>query len=158
MIIDERTELADAASVASAAGTINVGDVIDTQVVRDLGNGQPVYLVVTVDTEIITGGSAGTIQFQLVSDAVSTPDTSTATKHAYSPVYVTDDAGNNSAQLNAGGVPFLVALPLEGVEYERYLGLQAVIGTTTVTAGAVNAFLSLDPYGWKAYADADNAN
>lgn len=156
MILDERTELADAVSVASTAGTINVGDVIDMSVVRDIGNGQPVYLIVTVDTEIITGGTAGTIQFQLVSDSVTTPDTSTATKHAYSPVYVTDDSAANSPELNAGGVPFQIALPVEGEQYERYVGLQAVIGTTTTTAGNVNAFLSLDPYGWKSHPDATN--
>ena len=156
MIIDERTEFADAVSVASTAGTINVGDVIDSSVVRDIGQGQPIYLIVTVDTEVITGGTAGTIQFQLVSDSVTTPDTSSATKHVYSPVYTTDDSAANSPELNAGGVPFQVALPIEGEQYERYIGLQAVIGTTTTTAGAVSAWLSLDPYGWKPAADANN--
>jgi len=156
MIIDKRTELADAVSVANAAATINVGNVIDLEAVRDVGNGQPVYLIVTVDTEIITGGTAGTIQFQLVSDAITTPHVSTATKHLYSPVFITDDDAANSPELNAGGVPWVVTLPLEGEQYERYIGLQAVIGTTTITAGAVNAFLSLDPYGWKAYPDAVN--
>jgi hypothetical protein len=156
MILDERTEFADAVSVAQTAGTYNLGDVIDTSVVRDMGQGQPVYLVLTVDTEVITGGVAGTIQFQLVSDAVTTPDTSTATKHLYSPVYTTDDAGANSPELNAGGVPWIVALPAEGEQYERYVGVQYVVATTTTTAGNVNAFLTLDPYGWKSYPDAVN--
>jgi hypothetical protein len=48
----------------------------------------------------------------------------------------------------------MIALPLEGKSYERYLGILAVIGTTTVTAGAINAFLTADPHEWAAQPDA----
>jgi hypothetical protein len=158
MILDERNEFADAASVAAAAGTALIGDVIDTSTVgRDLGNGQPLYLVITTATEIITGGVAGTIKFQLVSDAqAAIAVDGTATVHIDTGTFVTDDAGANSAQLNAGGVIACIALPLQGAVYERYLGILAVIGTTTVTAGAINAFLTLDPTGWKAYPEGAN--
>lgn len=157
MIHDKRTEFADAVSVTGSAGTALIGNQIDSEVVRDLGNGKPVYLVITVDTEIITGGSAGTIQFQLVSDAsASIAVDGSATVHYASRLFVTDDAAANDAAMNAGGVPVCVALPLEGPAYERYLGILAVIATTTVTAGKINAFLTLDPYGWKAYPDASN--
>lgn len=157
MILDNDLEFADALDIAAVAGTANAGDVVDAQVVRDLGNGQPVYLVVNVDTEIITGGTAGTIQFQLVSDSTAVPSTDgSQTIHAISEEFVTDDAAANDSELNAGGYPFVIALPLEGPEYERFLGLQVVIGTTTVTVGAINAFLTLDPIGWKSYPDAVN--
>lgn len=157
-ILDERTEIADAVSVAAAAGTANIGDVIDTgSVVRNLASGQPVYLVLTVDTSIITGGSAGTIQFRLVSDAITTPDTSTASVHWTSKAFVTDDDALND--LDAGEVIAVVALP-DGIQvpYERYLGIQAIVATTTVTAGAISAFLTLDPSVGqnKAYPDASN--
>jgi hypothetical protein len=152
MILDERTEFADAVSVAAAAGTALIGDVIDSGVVRDLGNGQPVYLVITTDTEIITGGVAGTIKFQLVSDAQAAIATDgSATVHIDTGDFVTDDAAANDAQLNAGGVIACIALPLEGNVYERYLGILAIIGTTTVTAGKINAFLTLDPHKWQSY-------
>lgn len=157
MIMDERTEFADAVSVAAAAGTALIGDVIDSSVVRDLGNGQPVYLVITVDTEIITGGVAGTLQFQLVSDAQAAIATDgTATVHFASRLFVTDDAAANDSVLNAGGVPVCVALPLEGIAYERYVGILAVTATTTTTAGKINAFLTLDPTGWQAYPEGAN--
>ncbi len=156
-IMDANLEFADAVSVANAAATINIGDVIDMSVVRDIGNGQPVYLVISVDTEIITGGSAGTIQFQLVSDAVTTPSTTTATIHAISEEFVTDDTLLIDDELRAGEFPFVVALPLEGPEYERYLGIQAIIGTTTTTAGNINAYLTLDPvHAPRSYPDASN--
>ena len=121
-ILDSTLEFADAVSVAAGAGTALIGDVIDLSAVqRDIGNGDPMYLVINVDTEVITG-----------------------------------DVAANSPELNAGGYPVVVALPLEGVPYERYLGVLATIGSTTVTAGKINAFLTMDPIGWKAYADGSN--
>ncbi len=154
MILDERNEFADAVSVAAAAGTALIGDVIDLgSVSRDIGNGQPLYLVIQTDTEIITGGSAGTIQFTLASDAQAAIATDgSATAHFVSASLVTDDAAANSAQLNAGGVIAAVALPMG--TYERYLGILCTIGTTTVTAGKINAFLTADVSKWVATDDA----
>lgn len=158
MILDERNEFADAASVAAAAGTALIGDVIDLGAAhRDIGQGQPVYLVITTDTEIITAGAAGTIKFQLASDAQAAIATDgSATVHIDTGTFVTDDAAANDAQLNAGGVIFCGPLPIEGHVYERYLGILCVTATTTTTAGKVNAFLTLDPTGWKAYAEGAN--
>lgn len=158
MIMDERTEFADAVSVAAAAGTALIGDVIDLGAAhRDIGNGEPLYLVITVDTEIITGGAAGTLQFQLASDAQAAIATDgSATVHYASRLFVTDDAAANDAQMNAGGVPVCVAIPWEGAVYERYLGILAVTATTTTTAGKINAFLTHDPAKWAAYAEGAN--
>ena len=155
MIFDERTEFADATSVAGAAGTALIGDVIDLEVVRDLGQGHPVYLVITCATSIITGGVAGTIAFALASDAQAAIATDgSATVHFQTKAFVTDDDALN--ELDAGATIAVVALPMEGAAYERYLGILATIGTTTVTAGAINAFLTMDPTGWKSYPDAVN--
>lgn len=157
MIMDERLEFADAVSVAAAAGTALIGDVIDlgTAATPDIGNGEEMWLVVTTDTEIITGGVAGTLQIKLVSDAQAAIATDgSATEHILSKVFVTDDAGANSAELNAGGVLIMARLPVE--TYERYLGILAVTGTTTTTAGKINAFLTKNPAKWKAIADGVN--
>lgn len=159
MIMDELLEFADAQSVAAAAGTALIGDVIDLGATpQDLGNGEPMYLVITTDTEIITGGVAGTIKFQLASDAQAAIATDgSATVHLDSGNFVTGAAGANDDQLNAGGVIFMGALPVGAARvYERYLGILATIGTTTVTAGAINAFLTKDPSKWVAYADGQN--
>jgi hypothetical protein len=158
MIMDEYNEFADAVSVAAAAGTALIGDVIDLGAVhRDIGNGKPVYLVITTDTEIITAGAAGTLAFALASDAQAAIATDgSATIHWQSRNFVTDDAAANSPELNAGGVIACIALPLEGAVYERYLGILAITATTTTTAGKINAFLTLTPTGWDAYPDASN--
>jgi hypothetical protein len=157
MILDERLEFCDATSVALTAGAAwqNIGDVIPLSVARDLGNGQPIYLVITTATEIITAGSAGTIAFRLVSDDSGTLHVSTSSVHVVSPTYVTDDAAANSAQLNAGGVILAVALPM--ADYETFLGIQVnVLTTDTVNtngASTINAFLTCDVSKWAAYAD-----
>lgn len=155
MILDERTEFADALSVANAAGTYLLGDQIDLQSAVDVGNGEPLYLMITVGTEIITGGSAGTISFALASDSTAAIATNgSATVHFQTRNFVTDDSAANDPQMNAGGVIACVPIPLEGATFERYLGIIYTIGTTTVTAGTVNAFLTNSPQKWRAYPDA----
>lgn len=152
MILDRLTEFADSVAVSGAAGTQNVGNALDLQgpppnTIGDIGNGWPVYWVVTIE-EAPTG--ADTVEFHLVSDAVDPPATDgSATLHA-----TTGDVA--IADLPAGKT-FCIALPLEGNLYERFLGLHV----TNVGAGAladlvVNSFLTLDPHGWQAYPDAQN--
>lgn len=153
MILDARNEFCDATSVAAAAGTALVGNVIDLGSVTNYpANSDGLYLVISVDTEVITGGSAGTIQFKLASDAQAAIATDgSATVHYTSASLVTDDSAANSDLLNAGGQICAVELPRGS--YERYLGILCTIGTTTVTAGAINAFLTNDPRAWVAMPD-----
>lgn len=154
MILDKRNEFADAVSVAAAAGTALIGDVIDLGTAsRDIGAGEPLYLIINTATEIITGGAAGTIEFRLVSDSTANLATS-PTIHFSTGTLVTDDAAANDARLNAGGLICSVALP-RGAVYERYLGVLAVTGVTTTTAGAINAWLSTEAFpAHRAYPDA----
>ncbi len=151
MILDKRTEFCDAVSCnTGAAGTYNLGDIIDLGAVspsRDLGGDMALYLVVTVDTGITTAGSAGTVAFQLVSDGTDTIATNgTQTVHATSRAFVT-----GSTAIAAGTTLFAIQLPLEGAAYERYLAVQQVTGTTALNAGKINAFLTEDVARWKAY-------
>lgn len=158
MILDERLEFCDATSVAGTAGTALVGDVINVQEIgKDIGvTGMPLYLVIQCATSIITGGSAGTIQFKLASDAAAAIDTAgNATEHWVSKAFVTD--GDDANDIDAGAYIARVPLPMETlVTYEQYLGILVVIATETVTAGAINAFLTFNPPNWRALPDASN--
>lgn len=147
MIMDERLEFADATAVTGAAATRLVGDVINLQQARDIGNGQPVYAVVQVVTAP-TG--ADTVKFQIVSDAQAAIATDgTQTIHAATDAEAIADL--------PVGTTFVLALPLEGKAYEQYLGFQVVnAGATALASLEVNAFLTLDPHGWQAYPDAAN--
>jgi hypothetical protein len=160
MIMDERLEFADANSVAAAAGTALIGDVIPFggNLLRDIGMGQPLYLVITVDTEIITAGAAGTVKFQLVSDAQAAIATDgSATVHIDTGTLVTGNAASNATLLNVGEILFAGPLPMQGNAYEAFLGVLCITATTTTTAGKINAFLTLDPpKGKKLYAEGVN--
>jgi hypothetical protein len=152
MILDERAEFADAVAITLAAGTNLIGDVMDLGVARDVGQGHPMYLVIQVSTAF-AGGTA--MQFILASDSVAAIATDgTETRHYASDV-LTD------AQLTAG-LTLVIPLPMgdtaqgeDNSGYERYLGILGV-GTGTHTGGAINAFLTPDPYGWTSYPDGSN--
>lgn len=145
MILDKRNEFCDAVSLnTGAAGTYNIGDIIDLGAARDLGGDQALYLVVTVDTAATSGGAA-TGQFQLVSDGTDTISTTTQSVHAVSRAHPV-------ASMTAGAVLMAVQLPMDGsVPYERYLAVQQITGTAAFTAGKINAFLTTDVARWKAY-------
>lgn len=84
MILDERNEFADATALSTAAtGRALVGDVIDLGATSsDIGNGQPLYLVIQVDTDVTSAGAA-TVSFELASDASASIATDgSATVHA----------------------------------------------------------------------------
>lgn len=141
MILDSRNEFADATSVAAAAGTALIGNVIDlgTDGVNSVDD---LYAVINVDTEIATAAAAGTVQFFLVSDALATLGAgvvANCTLHSMTGALVTG-ATTVQAALAAGKTLMQVALP-KG-QYERYLGVLCTTGTTTTTTGKVNCFLT----------------
>ena len=155
IIMDEYTEFADAVDVSAAAGTALIGDVINMSEVRDIGNSGPIYLVINVPTAIITGGVAGTVKFQLVSDAqAAIAVDGSATVHFDSGNFVTDDIA--LADLVDGSNAVTVALPMEGKAYEQYVGILCITATTTTTEGAIDAFLTLTPPKHKSLPDASN--
>lgn len=148
MIRDELTTFANGTALnTGAAGSYVLGNTIDLQVARDIGNQAGLYLVIGVATTATSGGSA-TASFSLVSDAVDPPVPGTATVHTTSPVFAVAD-------MAAGTTLLVVQLPLEGNEYERYLGIVQTTGTAAFTAGAVNAYMTPTPQRNKAYADYD---
>lgn len=149
MLLDERTEFADATSVGTPnSSTVNVGNSIDIGIARDVGQGQPLYLIITVDTTIT--GSSATVAFLMVSDSTSSIATNgDATKHIETDAIAV-------ASLVAG-YTMVIPLPATNPAYERYLGFQVKeTSGNALTAGNINAFLSLDNHGWKAYPDANN--
>jgi hypothetical protein len=154
MILDERTEFCDAQALnTGAAATYNLGDQIDLGLAgRGIGQpGDQLYLVLQVATGIKVASSTGTIQFQLASDDSGTLATNgTQSIHMQTRAFATSTTTDTGA-LKAGTVLGVFALPIEGVTYERYLGVQQVTGTTAISAGAIDAFLTTSPAAWKAY-------
>jgi hypothetical protein len=145
MILDKRNEFCDAVALnTGAAGTYLIGDQIDLgAVARDVGNGEPMYLVITVDT-LPTSGGAATAQFTLASDDSASISTSTSTVHLLTKAFAI-------SEMAAGTMLAAIALPMEGVAYERYLGILQTTGTAAFTGGKINAFLTHDVAKWKSY-------
>lgn len=147
MILDERSEFCDATALdTGGTGRTLVGDVMDLGAVApgDIGNGQPLYLVVQVTTDVTSAGAA-TVSFELASDAAAAIATDgSATEHV-----VTEAIGK--ADLVAG---YTRVFPVGLVAAERYLGILQNVGVAALTAGAVNAFLTADPHGWSAQPNA----
>lgn len=140
MILDERNEFADALAVTASA----ISDVIDLGgTSQDVGNGEPLYLVIQTDTAATAAGAA-TVTFSLESDSTADLATS-ATVHWQS-------AAIGKATLVAGYLVAAIALPMAA--YERYLGVRFTVATGPLTAGKFNAFLTRNPAKWVATPDA----
>lgn len=146
MILDEFNEFADATALnTGVAASYLVGDVIDLGATsQDVGNGEPLYLVIQVATTATSGGAA-TGAFHLVSDAQEAIAVDgTATYHF-------STSAKAVATLTAGTTVAIVALPWG--TYERYLGILQTTAVAAFTAGAINAFLTKDPAKWVAMPD-----
>ena len=148
-IMDSLTLFGEDFDLDQETGTYLFTNQIDLGIAgRDPGNGQVVYLNMVVTEAFTDGGDAATLQFRLASDDTASIHATTSTGHLLS-------APMLKAVLTLGAT-FSFALPVEGLVYEQFLGLQALVGTAGFDAGMVTAWLSLDPIGWKAYADATN--
>lgn len=145
MILDSRNEFCDATALnTGAAGTYLIGSQVDTSLANNVNDVDELYLVISVDTAVTSGGSA-TVQFHLASDdSASIATDGSATYHWSSPAIP-------KATLVAGYYVAKVELP-KG-DCERYLGILQTTGTAALTAGKVNAFLTNTPVTWKAYTD-----
>lgn len=146
MILDKRNEFCSATALNTGApGTYLIGDQIALGVARDVGIGEELYLVITVDTQPTSAGAA-TAQFTLASDNTASIATNgTASVHFQTKAFTI-------AEMTAGAVLAAVALPAEGVAYKRFLGILQTTGTAAFTGGKINAFLTHDVAKWKSYA------
>lgn len=153
MIIDSSLQFCNAVSVARAAGTALIGSQVDQTAAGTL-DATGLYFVLVVTTDIITGGSAGTVQFKLSSDTTAAVSTTTALDEIITPVFVT-----GTTAITAGTLLYSGELPKDLGTYtpsRRFLGVLQVTGTTTITAGAVSAFLTLEAGKWAPTATVNN--
>jgi hypothetical protein len=148
MFLDSLNEFCDAVSLVRGTGSALIGNTINSQVARDLGNGQPLYLGFTVDTAVDSSGDGASVEFELRSDSSASIDTSSGSLHL-------STGAIPEASLTQGAT-FFYALPVEGIAYEEFLGIVQVTSGEAVTAGKINAFLTCDPHGWKAYPEGQN--
>jgi hypothetical protein len=135
MITDALLLLSSAQAVTASAVSTNT---IDLGTSRDLGSGEPLYAVFTVDTTATAAGAA-TVNFQVISSAAANLGTPT--------VLVQTDAIAKT-ELTAGRRPIILEIPPSVLAAQpigqRYLGVQYTVGTGPLTAGAFTCNLVRD--------------
>jgi hypothetical protein len=145
MILDKYLEFGDALAIAMNAtnAILPSGSVIDlgsAPTLKNIGSGQPVYLVLTVGTDF---AGAGNLTFDLCSDSTENLATSKTTHLSTGAIaYTAWTAGTTK----------VYPLPIEAT-YERYLGIWET-ASGNCTGGTLNAFLTCDPNYWTALPDA----
>lgn len=145
MITDKLTTFCSATALnTGAAGVYMLGDDVDIEVLRELGFSE-LYLVVNVAVTATSGGSA-TCAVSLVSDAQSPLTPASATVHITSAAFPVAD-------MVAGTNLLTVKLPLQGAEYEQYLGIKQTTGGVAFTGGAIEAFLTPTVQANRSYPD-----
>ncbi len=125
----------DQAVTTTAAST----DIIDLGAARDIGNGEPLELVILV-TQNVTAAGAATVTF-----ALETDDNAGFS----SPVVLGNSGAIGKALLTAGTEVLRVKVPLDA---ERYLRTNYTVATGPLTAGTFTAFLAHDRQASRAYA------
>ena len=114
-------------------------DIVDLGAARDMGNGEPLELVILV-TQSVTAAGAATVTFTLETD-----DNAAFS----SPVVLANSGAIGKAALGAGTEVLRVKVPLDA---ERYLRTNYTVATGPLTAGTVTAFLAHDRQASRAYA------
>ncbi len=136
MILDHENLFSeDQALTASAVST----NYIDLGADRDLGNGEPLEILVAVGTTFTSGTSAATLTIAVQSD----------NDEAFgSPSVVQRSSAIPVADLTAGEQVFKVKI---GSPTERYVRLDYTVGTENFTAGQLTAGLVLDRANVRSY-------
>ena len=138
MLMDRQNLFSSAQAVtASAAST----DIIDLGSSRDIGAGEPLEIIVAVDTTFTAGGSA-TLDIALQTDTAS---------NFGSAVTLASTGATAVASLTSGVQIARFKIPRGTL---RYLRLYYTVATGPMTAGTVTAGVSLGRQDTAVYADA----
>lgn len=122
MILDSQNLLSDAQAFTSSGYTTNTIDLGNVTPKNEIGTGEGLALVFTVDVAADTGSSDETYQFQLVQSA-------NANLSSHDVLVQTDTSFITRSTLVAG---YQVVLPVPpGMVSKRYLGGRLVLGGTT---------------------------
>lgn len=139
MWIDTRTEFSDSQALTATAVSTNV---VDTgQNARNIGRGNPLYLVVQTETEADAGNGNETYAVALQTDD----------NEAFSSA--TELMSFDIPRGSVAGTRFVALLPQDN---ERFLRLNYTLGGTSPSV-TINAFISnQEPPNWQAHPDAVN--
>lgn len=136
MFVDNALLFSDAQAVTAAAASTNY---LDLGAVRNVGVGEPLYVVVTCDVAMTDGSSDSTLDVILYGDSTSTftPDASVTLM--------------TFAALSAIGTTKIARIPPGLVNY-RYLELYYSPNNGNLSTGSFTAFITHDIDAYTSYA------
>lgn len=139
MILDAQLQFSDAQSVTAAAGSTNT---IDLGINRDIGTGEDLYVVVTVDTAMTDSGSDSTLAVALEGDSTTTftPD-------------ATQTLFTIPATSAAGSVFYAKLDPAADPLQYQYIRLKYTPANGNLTTGDFSAYLTDNIEKYVAYAN-----
>ncbi len=135
MILDKNLEFSDAQAICLSIATATASTVLDLQVADpNIGTGTPVWLIVSVNTSFLP-----TLTTLLVEprDADGAGSLSLATAIMFGKTF-----SGSLDELQAGDL--LISMPLPAA-IRRYMEILYTTAGSTLTAGKLDAFLSLAP-------------
>jgi hypothetical protein len=140
MYVDAQLLFSDAQAITAAAGSTNT---VDLGAVRDIGTGEDLYIVVSVDTAFTDGSSNSTLTVALEGDSTTsfTPD---GTTDLFTIPALAAVGDKFIAKLSPGSAP---------LQY-RYIRLLYTPNNGDLSTGAVTAFVTHNIDKFRAYADA----
>lgn len=137
MIHDAQLLLSDAQVITATAVSTNV---IDTSIIRDIGTGDPLYLVVTVDVAFTDSGSDSTVDVTLQGGA--TAGATTASQVLFR-IPALAAAGNvYGARLSPVGLTTAQAMHSTNPLSYRFLQLTYTVNNGNLTTGTLTAFFT----------------
>jgi len=136
MYVDAQNLFSDAQAITSAAASTNL---IDLGSARDIGVGETLYLVSSVDVAFTDAGSDSTLVVTLETDDNA----------AFSSAVTIATIGTFGA-LSAAGSRLVIKLP-PGAAYEQYIRVLYTPVTGDLTTGSVTTFLTKDLQAFTAY-------
>lgn len=137
MYVDALLLLSDAQAVTTSAAS---EDYLDVGAVRNLGVGEPIYVVVSVDTAMADSGSDATVDVDLYGDSTTS---------------FTPDGSQRLFRIpaaSAAGSVFYAQIAPDFASNYRYLELYYTVNNGPLTAGAFTAFITHDIAKFVAYA------
>jgi hypothetical protein len=126
MITDQFLKVSTAQTVTATAVST---DTIDLSLARDVGEGEDLYMVFTVDEAATASGSA-TVEFQVIGSAAAALS---------SPVVIGSSGAIAKASLTLGANIAVRINPQVASLGQRYLGANYVVSTGPLTAGKFTA-------------------
>jgi len=136
--IDAQYRFSNAQAITASAASTNL---VDLMAVRNLGDGRPLWLIVTCTVPMTDASSDSTVAVTVETDDAAAFGSAT-----------TAQTVGTFAATSAAGTRFQVRLSPFATA-ERFVRLQYTVANGNLTTGSFTAFLTTDPDRWTAYPD-----